>query len=122
MSDNGFIFGYAIVLVLLLLLISVSCAPVKLNPWDYPRDLVGNVWPAECRRDLQVLTATIKIYPASRANLNGANGLFFSFGDIDDNGVLNGVILIADDMTGFGFEDTLHHERCHAVAGLAWHK
>lgn len=122
MSDNGFVLGYIIVLLSLLFLISVSCATEKLNPWDYPRDLVGNVWPAECRRDLQVLTATIKIHPAPRANLTGVNGLFFSFGNTDGNGVLDGFILIADDMTGFSFEDTLHHERCHAVAGMAWHK
>ena len=122
MSDNGFIIGYAVVLVLLLLLISVSCAPVKLNPWDYPTDQVGNPWPEACKHDLQLETLHVSVYPVERKNIGGANGVFVSFGAPNSHGVLEGIILISDDMQGWAFSDTRHHERCHAVAGMAWHK
>lgn len=103
-----------------------ACAPIPVpfppvHPWDLPTDQLGNPWPPECRRDLSVDTAAIPIHFAPRANMNGANGWFMTFGSTDSHGVLTGLILIADDLIGVEYADVLHHERSHAVCGLTWH-
>lgn len=100
----------------------VACAsPSPARPWDFPTDQVGNSWPPACRRDLSTDTTHVQIHFAPRANMNGANGLFLTFGATDERGVLIGVIILADDLTGDEYADVLHHEKCHAVAGMDWH-
>jgi hypothetical protein len=100
-----------------------ACATAQ--PWTYSTDLVGTVWPEACRHDLSNdprVQAAI-VLRVSRAYMTAhtpglppgatVNGWYQRLEGID-------VIYIADDLEGPRYLDTLHHERCHIVAG-DWH-
>ena len=97
-----------------LLLLLTGCALTGTAPWNFNTDQAGNVWPEVCRHDLASETKETPVARDIREHLSGNNGLYFSFG------AGPGFIIIADDLTGWRYADTLHHERCHAVAGV-WH-
>lgn len=105
------------------LLVGVGCAGKA--PWEYDRDVVGNIWPEACRRDLsedpRVKAAIVARWP--RATLEASfpnrkprtsiNGRWVRVAGLD-------LIAIADDLTGWRYDDALQHEFCHVVAGN-WH-
>ena len=111
MTRRGFLAG---------LLGAAACAPVGRtgNPWDYPTDKAGNVWPEACRRDLSAETAYVPMARVPREVIGGANGKTFFFGTPGDE-----VINIADDLIpgSYAYLDTLQHERTHVVCGIGWH-
>ncbi len=104
-------------LPLLILLAGCSSSP----PWTYDRDAVGIPLPAIGRHDLSAETSSIPVFRVPRSVLD----LTRTTEQVAKHQTLNGrtviiqgkpvVIQIADDLTGWKFEDTLHHERCHVV-------
>lgn len=111
---------WVVVVVMIVALLAGCAAP---TPWGYGRDQAGNVFTEDCLQDLSwvqvpVLRVPRKFLDTLYARQIGPgetlNGHY-----TEDSGA--GQIFIADDMHGWRYEDTLHHERCHAIAG-EWHK
>ncbi len=103
----------------LTILFLVGCASPP--PWTYATDAAGRVYPAECRHDLGAETKDVGVLPMPRreltARVEALTGVTFTNGT-----TVNGftrqvagatVIWIADDLSGWRYEDTLFHERVH---------
>lgn len=92
--------------------------------WTYDRDTIGTPIPAIGKHDLTAETSAIPVFRIPRSVLD----LTRSAEQIAQHQTLNGrtvfiqgkpiVIQIADDLTGWRFDDTLHHERIHVICQL----
>ena len=98
-------------IVPLLILLS-ACT---LQPWEYEMDSSGFVLPSVCRHDLALETAKIPVMLEPR----GQNSKYDGFTIFEDGTPTT--IIIMDDLVGWRYDDVLHHERCHVVAGPYWH-
>lgn len=104
-------------LLCLMGLMAGGCAETSDRPvWQYARDQVGHVYPAQCKRDLSdhpaVQSSVVLYVPADKMHpQKGVTpfGLHLNFGTGPS------LILIQEGMPAWRTADTLHHERCHAV-------
>jgi len=112
------------VAVIVVVAVLAGCAAP--TPWGYGRDQAGNVFPEDCRQDLSWVQVPVFRQPREKLNeAYAARGGMMRRGD-SVNGIYIEVgtaafIMIADDLSGWRYDDTLHHERCHAIVG-DWHK
>ncbi len=105
---------------LALALLGCASAP----PWTYETDQSHYVLPAIGRHDLAAETAMVPVFSIPRSVLD----LTRTSEQVVQRQTLNGrtviiqgrpiVIQIADDLAGWRYDDTLHHERAHVICQL----
>lgn len=86
-----------------------------MQPWEHRTAANGYPWLPECRRDLSADTAMVPVGREKRAVLE-SRMKYLRKGETVNGAYYPGlrVILIADDLAGWRYADTLHWERCRA--------
>jgi hypothetical protein len=90
---------------------------------EYPAvDQAGNVYPEACRRDLSDVQA--RVVPVDGFPDPRMQALY-----VPSIGHRTDIILISRRLSGWKYDDAIHHERCHALmarlypeTGGQWHR
>lgn len=112
------------------LLTLFGCASPE--PWTSQRDIVGNVYPEECRHDLTqdplVKTAVVVRLPRTAMDALPGAVIAARYNNHGNTVIISGVpiIRIADDLSGWMYQEVLFHEEVHVCmyrlhGDVRWH-